>query len=274
MQKRCICGYAKSFPICDGAHQGRGWSCAQQEDTYTENVVISSFHYRSLAQKWAYHLRGSIFEDRAITQCDHLWILCDGSNLSYITQQMNMIQAQKTTLVAINISFEHLHMMSDVDEVRIIDDRKKIPIWTQLQLEGVPHKKRTRQKIFLSHSVADEAILGSIVSFLRKGLQHEVFDCSDSILAGSLWYTEITKALKESDIMLCMLSSSFAQSTFCAFEVGMARALDKEIRIISIDDTLPPSYAQDIQMISVPRYQRAHPWLSIEETLLECILLS
>ena len=274
MQKRCICGYSKSFPICDGAHQGKGWSCAQQEETYTENVVVSSFHYRSLAQKWAYHLRGNIFEDRMITQCDHLWILCDGSNISYINQQVQKIMARKTTLVAINVASEHLHMMGKVDEVRIIDDRKKIPIWTQLQLEGHPYKKRGRQRIFLSHSVADEATLRPVVSFLRKGLLHEVFDCSDSILAGSLWYTEITKALKESDVMLCMLSSAFARSTFCAFEVGMARALHKAIRIISIDDTLPPSYAQDIQMLSVPRYQQAHPWLSMEEAMYECVLLS
>ena len=70
------------------------------------------------------------------------------------------------------------------------------------------------------------------------------------------------------------LSEAFFRSTFCGFEVGMARALNKNIRMVSIDGAIPPSYAQDIQMLSVPRYMNTHAWLDFEEALLECMLKS
>ena len=204
---------------------------------------------------------------------DHLWIFCDGSDVASLKRHRERIHAQHVTLVCINVSTENLYALGHVDDLRIVNDRRKIPLWTQLQIEGIAVPQREKQHIFLSHAVADELQLHNVVSFLRETLHHNVFSCSDSILAGAQWYEEITAALKDSDVVLCMLSKAFARSTFCAFEIGMARALQKKIRLISLDDTIPPSYAQDIQMISVPRYRASHPWLNEEEAILECVLL-
>ena len=273
MKKRCICGHAQSFPLCDGSHQSNGWSCAQQMIQHQKHVVISSYHYQSLAQKWAYHLNGKMLEsaDRTL-HCDRLWIFCDGSDIDQLILQQKVIRAKQVSLVAINSDPSFLYRLGTIDDLKIINDDLKIPLWTQLQVETQKAQKEEQRSIFLSHAVADEATLLTMLTMLRNQLGHHVFSCSDSIAAGGNWYMEISEALNHSDYVLCVLSESFSRSTFCGFEVGMARALKKNIRLVSIDDTLPPSYAQDIQMLSVPRYMRTHTWLTFEEALLECML--
>ena len=52
----------------------------------------------------------------------------------------------------------------------------------------------------------------------------------------------------------------------------MARALQKRVIMISIDGSLPPSYAQDVQMEMISRYRSTRPWLTPEEALVECVL--
>ena len=53
----------------------------------------------------------------------------------------------------------------------------------------------------------------------------------------------------------------------------MARALNKPMLMVSVDDSLPPSYAQDVR-INLSRYCATRPWLTPEEALMECILRS
>ena len=205
---------------------------------------------------------------------DHLWIFCDGSDLEILCTQRKSIQAHHVTLVAINIDPQFLYRLGAIDDLRIINDDLKIPLWTQLQTLTQHTQKGHRKSIFLSHAVADEVILVPILAMLRTHLGHHVFSCSDSITTGGNWYEEISQALKDSDYVLCILSQGFSKSTFCGFEVGMARALNKDIRMVSIDGSIPPGYAQDIQMLDVPRYMKNRPWLEFEEALLECMLKS
>lgn len=54
--------------------------------------------------------------------------------------------------------------------------------------------------------------------------------------------------------------------------MGMARSMHKPMLMISIDDTYPPSYVQDLHMETLSRYCANRPWLTRKEALIECIL--
>ena len=273
--RRCICGEAKSYPVCDGSHVGKNWSCKRESTSQVAYASISSMHYRSLAQKWAHHHKGIVVEeqDEDTIFCQQLWIFCDGSDADSIVLHRNRVVAQKVTLVAISISYELLFALGPFDSILHIGEDKKGSLWLQLQqAENQDPKSTTPQNIFLSHAVVDEGRWIPVLDEFRHQLGHKVFSCSDSILSGSNWYEEIIGHLRDCDWVLCLISEGFRKSTFCAFEVGMARALQKPILMMSIDGVPPPSYAQDVQMEVLERYCATHPWLTLEEGLVECML--
>jgi hypothetical protein len=59
---------------------------------------------------------------------------------------------------------------------------------------------------------------------------------------------------------------------YCAFEVGVAMALKKPIRIISLDGSSPPSFLQDVQAFDLQRLLIRKPWLTPVDGLLEAFL--
>ena len=61
-------------------------------------------------------------------------------------------------------------------------------------------------------------------------------------------------------------------STFCAFEAGLAAAMEKPVFIVSLDGAAPPSHLQHIQSADVPRVVRSRPWLTAEDAALEAVL--
>ena len=56
MDRRCVCGRSTSFPICDGSHTEKGWSCVPEKVQARDTVILSASHYLSLAEKWSYRL--------------------------------------------------------------------------------------------------------------------------------------------------------------------------------------------------------------------------
>jgi hypothetical protein len=175
--------------------------------------------------------------------------------------------------VSISISHRLLSALGVFHSVVEISDEKDGSLWRQLihASEEIP-KEKSQQKIFLSHSIDDEGHWIPVLHELRTLLEHEVFSCSDSILSGSNWYKKIVVSLTQCDWVLFLISKNSLVSNFCAFEIGMARALRKPILLVSIDDSQPPSYAQDIQMEMLSRYCGTKPWLTLEEGLVDCIL--
>ena len=78
--------------------------------------------------------------------------------------------------------------------------------------------------------------------------------------------------MRESECLCFAISSAFVRSSFCAFEVGMARALQKRLSLFCLDTAVPPAYIQDVQALSVPRLQLQKPWLNEQEALLEIMM--
>ena len=61
-------------------------------------------------------------------------------------------------------------------------------------------------------------------------------------------------------------------STYCAFEVGVATALEKPIRVIALEEDSTPAYLAHLQGMSVQRLLMRKPWLMPDEALLDAIL--
>ena len=232
-------------------------------------------HYRSLAQKWSAQHNAVVMEEEESPKliCQELWIFCDGSDIESIVYHRNRIRADRIVLVSISISHRLLFALGSFDTVIEIYDEEQKPLWVQLiKAEKKTPAKDIKHNIFLSHAVADEAKWLPKLNGIRNILGHSIFSCSDSIALGGNWYEHIVDHLSRCDWMLCLITKSFASSTFCAFEVGMARAVQKPIFMISVDDSLPPSYAQDLHMETLSRYCATRPWLSKEDALCESIL--
>ena len=272
--RRCFCGKSKQYPLCDGRHTEVGWSCTTKPIPRAQYVSISSNHYRSLAQKWSAQHNALVIEEEEEPHIisKELWVFCDGSDIDSILFHRKRVRAEHVVLVSISISHRLLFALGSFDSVIEIQDQPNRSLWSQLHNAKLqqPQTKRPQQ-IFLSHAVVDESKWIPALDELRT-LGHSIFSCSDSITAGSNWYTEIIQALTACDWVLALVSKGFVRSTFCAFEIGMARAMNKPMLFISIDGSFPPSYAQDLHMETLARYCATHPWLTQEEALSEVIL--
>ncbi|MAA79557.1 MAG: hypothetical protein CL916_09880, partial [Deltaproteobacteria bacterium] len=263
------------YPLCDGRHTQVGWSCTTKAIPRSQYVSVSSNHYRSLAQKWSAQHNALVMEEEEEPQiiCQALWVFCDGSDIESILFHKKRVRAQQVILVSISISHQLLFALGSFDSVIEIQDESQKSLWVQLQNANLQSpQQRSPQRIFLSHAVVDEAQWIPALDEIRTSLGHSIFSCSDSITSGSNWYTEIIRELVECDWVLCLISKGFVRSTFCAFEVGMARALEKPMFLISIDDSFPPSYAQELHMETLSRYCATRPWLTQKEALSEAVL--
>ena len=252
-----------------------GWSCTTKPIPRAQYVSVSSNHYRSLAQKWSAQHNALVIEEEEEPQiiCQELWVFCDGSDIESILFHRKRVRAQRVVLVSVSISHRLLFALGAFDSIIEIRDELNTSLWAQLQNASLqPPQKESPQHIFLSHAVVDEAQWLPALDELRQTLGHTLFSCSDSIISGSNWYSEIIRELTACDWILCLISEGFLRSTFCAFEVGMARTLKKPILLVSVDDSFPPSYAQDLHMETLSRYCATRPWLTQKEALNEVVL--
>ena len=84
--------------------------------------------------------------------------------------------------------------------------------------------------------------------------------------------TESGNQLEACDIFVLINSASLSQSTYCAFEVGVATGLNKPIRVINLDRSAPPDYLSHRQAASVPRLIERKPWLNQADAILDALL--
>ena len=275
MKRRCYCGQSKSFPLCDGRHTDLGWSCNYSDEV--DPVILMSGSPRSynLAQKAANHFQGiSMLNARRLMFCETFVYFCDGSDYGHWLNFSEKVSAERKILVNMghhlphpgdedwlvySLSEDEIHPLIELDE--IIKGRLN-----SLELE-------TSKKIFISHSVDDEAQLENIVRSLRRYLGWEVFVCSDSIRSGP-WFDQIKAELKNSNFQLFFISETTNRSVFCAFEAGLGLAWDKPIALVSLDGSKPPIYLQHLQMWDSVRLRQNKPWLNSEEILMDCVLKS
>jgi len=274
--KRCICGKSKNFPICDGQHGSQGWTCSIPTSINAKQCILAGPHYLSLAEKLAHHLDAvSAHSQQERIKCNELIILSDGTDINFINEELRLIQSNSQKLLAINAPVSVVaKAFPTINNIHQITDDLRF-MWTNcLQaLQQVAVQKQDHySSLFISHSVQDEHFLLPIIQYIRKHFDISIFLCTDSIKSGSNWYQTITDQLHNSEKIIAINSASFATSTFCAFEMGLARSLQKELSIINLDDTSLPAYIQDIQSQFANRYKRNKPWLTLQEAVSELLL--
>lgn len=277
MRRRCICGQSKTFPVCDGSHTTQGWIC--EPSTPSAKMVFSAGESLwNLAERLAHYFQGEVAHKRSIEHCERLVRLCD----SHSPLPHTHIKAHHVLVLAIDV---HLNMMTSLHSnvaLHAIEGEPLSKMWREIlrcikdpeawRLKPPPSVTQETQRIFLSHAVLDEPRIERPLNILRDIYGAEIFLCADSIHPGEEWSTRIRESLTKSDLFIQLISPASLNSTFCAFEVGMALALGIQIRLIILDDCHPPAYVQHLQAISVSRLIKRKPWLNDKEALLESFL--
>jgi len=82
--------------------------------------------------------------------------------------------------------------------------------------------------VFISYKAEDRPFAGEVQKKLSgKGVQ--AFLAAASIESGSDWEESIFTALRTCQIVLFLITPSSISSDWCNFEIGAARALEKEV---------------------------------------------
>jgi hypothetical protein len=81
-------------------------------------------------------------------------------------------------------------------------------------------------RVFVSHASEDRALAGEVHRWLVEA-GHEVFidqDLRDGIAPGEEWEQRLHERLRWANAVICMVTSAYLDSTWCAAEVGIARS--------------------------------------------------
>jgi len=278
-KKLCVCARSKIFPICDNSHQEEGWSCALDE-SWSKFGFCASYAYQNLARKLAAHYQAALVlpgESKHVV--DTLVTIVDGSDLEFPLAVQAQVQARHRMVVTLGAPgtllqplFTGSQLIELGRDVTVFEAFKQIRAYldgdSQLNsTEALP--ALTLPKAFISHAVKDEALVLPAAEYLRNYFAADLFLCVDSISPGVNWQDTILTALQSKTIFVLLLSKSTLASHFCSFEIGFAYALNKPMRIFSLDGSLPPSFIQHIQVVDLPRLAQQKPWLDQADILLD-----
>jgi hypothetical protein len=207
-------------------------------------------------------------------RAQELIVLTDGADLALLFPLMAQVRAAETRVLAIGVP-SSLVGGALGGRITHVEDGPGPSLWRRvlaaLETPGEP-AVACHRRWFFSHASADEARIEPAVAYLRRELGLDVFLCSDSIAAGSVWQSEIATALEQADAMLFVCSAASAASVFCAWELGWATGRGVRLRILRIDDVAPPVSIQHLQMADVGRLLRSRPWLDTDDALLHGLL--
>ena len=134
-----------------------------------------------------------------------------------------------------------VHSSSTIDQTHYHIDDINIEQFSFADLNICTPEPSNIQSIFVSHSIQDEHLLLPVFERLQHLHNVEVFLCAN-MASGVDWYNSIETAIRECDVLWVCCSQGLTQSTFCAFEIGLAQGLNKPIRPIMIDNTPPPYF--------------------------------
>ncbi|MGH3782172.1 MAG: TIR domain-containing protein, partial [Pseudonocardiaceae bacterium] len=116
-------------------------------------------------------------------------------------------------------------------------------------------------RVFISYASEDIALACEVRRWLNHD-RHEVFlaqDLREGIAAGERWRSRLGEQLRWADAVVCVVTSSYVASPWCATEVGAA--LSRESRLIPIlaeaGVVHPP--LNDLQHLDLTRYPAAVP---------------
>jgi hypothetical protein len=275
--QRCVCGQSSRAPLCDGSHRSADWSCAERPDRVLARVWAAGHHAQALAERLA-HARGgrALHRLEGSVYAAELIVLTDGTDLTGLQPALTRVDAKRTRLVVIGADAALLgSALPGATLVAVPDTSDPSLLWQRIAealdaREGSP-ASALPARLFVSHAVADEPQLGTLARALRE-LRIDVFLCGDSIRSGSDWREHITGALRAADRFVLLLSRSSRESTWCAFESGMAVALGKPVQVLALDGAAPPSYLAHLHVDDVQRIRSLRPWLEPDELLIDAVL--
>tara|TARA_Y100001968_G_scaffold193583_1_gene177545 strand:+ start:4208 stop:4966 length:759 start_codon:yes stop_codon:yes gene_type:complete len=239
-------------------------------------AFAASHSLTNLAARLAHRFKGRAID--ALTdsvRCAQLVLLTDGQDIELLRRLAAATDFGELLVLGIGLDSSVAGWAFPAARcVGVPEDREAL-LWARVE-QAISESSCTalvdRPKVFLSHSVQDEGRLFPIIGLLRDGFGLQVFVCADSIPSGSGWHQQIRAQVVGCDRFLFVCSAAARASAFCAFEAGIAVALDKQIRIVTLDSSLPPSHLQNIQAMDVSRLRARKPWLSAEGALLEACL--
>lgn len=277
--KLCICGRSSKYPLCDNGHQDEDWSCVIEETTALHGFA-SSVRYQNIVQKLAAHYKGDILKlGNLKPQVDTLIIIIDGTDLEQplaIYEQANYRQA---IVICFGVGGQFIQPVFPQANIYHFEEGEVFHAFNHVKSiliqKPTPFKMASKSQlpsIFLSHAVLDEELLMPAIEYLNQYYKTDIFTCADSIRSGSRWQKEIIRALNTQDIFVILLSEAYNRSLFCAFEVGCAYALEKNMVAISLDGSMPPAFIQHLQVTDLPRIQKRMPWLDIKDILVDELL--
>ena len=89
------------------------------------------------------------------------------------------------------------------------------------------------KKLFISHSSKNKVIANQLISYLeRLGLEHKNMFCSSSISQGAKngedLNSRIGQAIKNSYLIIYLISRDFLKSSYCIEELGVGWYLSQE----------------------------------------------
>ena len=239
----------------------------------------ASARYQNLALKLAAHFGGTVVTpaDRDL-KLQTLVTIVDGTDLGSALAFVAGVQVEKRILVSLGLGPDLLvqsfpdHQVLGLPEVNIFQAFKQICLF--LEGKASPDKTHTSTlaSCFISHAVKDEVHILPATDYLRKFFRADLFLCADSIMPGDDWQFTISKALRDQDRFVVLLSQATLGSHFCSFEIGFAAALEKVKVIISLDGSRPPAFLQHLQFLDLQRIGLQRPWLSVQDLLVDQLL--
>lgn len=273
----CICGSSSRLPLCDGAHRAEGWRCGSPGSERFADAFVADHAYANLADRLAHRFDGvSLHRVDGQIRCGRLVVITAGHGGPTLAGQLARVSTEHLVVLGVGVPEESLRWaFPEASVVAMIDDAG-VGLWTSAEAAlatptGVEPSPQ-RPSVFLSHAHQDEGQLFAVIEALRTRFHLDIFVCADSIPDGSEWSHEIEAQLRERSLFVSVASQAALASTFCAFEAGMAVALNKPIRVVSLDGVRPASHLQHLQALDITRLRSRKPWLSETEATLEAFL--
>ena len=264
------------MPLCDGSHRSEGWECSGDTTEVVRFAFAANDNLRNLADRLAHRFQGRSLHSAADSaRCERLVLVTDGQDVDALRRISAAVRRTETLVLCIGMDPSVLGWAFPEAICVGIEDETGPLLWTRVQeavSESSPAAAVERPRVFLSHSVLDEQELFPSIEALRNHFGLELFVCADSIPSGSGWHEEIRRRLEACDLFLFVGSEAAAASAFCAFEAGMAFALNKPIHVLSLDGSPPPTHLQSIQAVDVVRLRARKPWLTHADAILEACL--
>lgn len=276
-KKLCVCGRSARYPLCDASHETEGWSCLSGPQ-WARYGFCASPALINLALKLSAEFQGVLCDSPGVNyHVDTLVLLADSGDLDKLRLLNTHIQARQRLVIGAGHGTPFLQPLFPDATIYALDAARLPQAYLQVKavLRGEVEACtvcQAPQSLFLSHAVADEPLIQPVVTYLKTQYAARIFTCQDSIPAAGAWHGEILAALLAAERVVVLLSQAMLASTFCAFEIGYALALDKRLSLIRLDAAQPPAYIQHLQLRDLPREQRIRPWLDAGDLLADALL--